>query len=226
MLGTIVNVLAIIAGCVTGLLFKKGIPEKMGNSIMYGMALCVMYIGISGAFKSENVLISIISIAIGAIIGELIDIDKYVSKLGQKLENKFAKGSNSGIAKGFVTSSLLYCVGAMAIVGALQSGLTGNHETLFAKSLIDAITAVVLSASMGIGVIFSAAAVFIYQGTITLLSGVIAPLLTGTVINEMTCIGSLLIVGLSLNMLKITNLKIMNYIPAVFIPIILCLFIK
>lgn len=225
-LGTIVNVLSITAGCAAGLLFKKGIPEKMGNSIMYGMALCVMYIGISGALKGENVLIAVISIAIGAVIGELIDIDKYINKIGQRLEDKFSGGKASGIAKGFVTSSLLYCVGAMAIVGSLQSGLTGNHETLFAKSLIDAITAVVLTASMGIGVIFSTAAVFIYQGSITLLSGVIAPLLTNSVINEMTCVGSLLIIGLSLNMLKITNLNIMNYIPAVFIPIILSLFIK
>ena len=141
------------------------------------------------------------------------------------METKFqTKDDTVSISKGFVTASLLVCVGAMSIVGALQSGLTGNHETLFAKSLIDAIAALVLASSLGVGVLLAGGLVLIYEGSISLLASVVAPLLTESVINEMTCVGSLLIIGLALNMLKITDLKIMNYAPAAFIPIIFGLF--
>ncbi len=225
MLGAVVNCIAVILGGTVGLFLKKGLPKKMGDTIMSGLALCVLYIGISGSLSGKNILIAIISIALGALIGEWIDIDKWTNKLGDWLQKIFkSKDANTSVSQGFVTASLLFCVGAMSIVGSLQSGLTGNHETLFAKSLIDAIAAVVLASSLGIGVLLSGGFILVYEGGITLLAGVIAPYLTTTVINEMTCVGSLLIIGLALNMLKATNLKIMNYIPAVFIPIFLCMF--
>ena len=165
MLGTIVNTGAIIGGCLVGLLIKGGIPERLSNTVMNGIALCVIYIGISGAFEGGNTLITIISMAFGAAIGELIDLDKWLNKLGEFLESKFSKNkidddsdvktSTVTISQGFVSASLLFCVGAMAVVGSLESGLKGVHETLFAKSILDGISSIIFTASMGIGVIFS-----------------------------------------------------------------------
>ncbi len=220
MLGAIVNCLAVVAGSTLGLILKKGLPERISSAIMQGLALCVMYIGISGALNGKNVLVMILSVAVGTLIGEGLDLDKQLERLGDKLEQSAGKNDGS-IAKGFVAASLLFCVGAMTIVGSLQSGLTGNHQTIFAKSLIDGIAAIVLSSTLGIGVMLSAVFVLIYQGAITLCAGFLAPLLTETIISEMTCVGSLLIIGLSLNMLKITNLKVMNFVPGIFMPIVI-----
>ncbi len=220
MLGAIVNCLAVILGSAVGLIVKRGLPERLSSAIMQGLALCVMYIGISGALEGQNVLVVILSMATGTLIGEGLDLDCQLEKLGKKLEQSAGK-SDGSIAKGFVAASLLFCVGAMTIVGSLQCGLTGNYETIFAKSLIDSIAAIVLSATLGIGVMFSAVFVLVYQGVITLCAGMLAPILTETIIAEMTCVGSLLIVGLSLNMLKITKLRVMNFVPAIFMPIVI-----
>lgn len=225
MLGTLVNFGAIVIGGILGLLLKGGIPERLSKTIMNGLALCVLYIGISGTLKGDNPLLIIISIAVGALIGELIDIDNSLSKFGVFIEEKFNKMTkNSPIAEGFVTSSLLFCVGAMAIVGSLQSGLEGNHTVLFNKSILDGISSIVFASSLGIGVIFSAFAVLIYQGAITLLATLIQGILTTTVINSMTAVGSLLIIGLSFNMLGITKIKVANLLPAIIIPMIYSFF--
>lgn len=221
MIATIVNCLAIIAGCLVGLIIKGGIPEKLSTNIMNGIALCVLYIGISGSLGGENTLITIISMALGALIGELIDIDKSLNKLGSFIQSKFStKDEEDSIAKAFVYSSLLFCVGAMAVVGSLESGLTGNYETLFAKSVLDGISSVIFTASLGIGVIFSAVSVFLYQGIITLGASLLSGVLSESVVGSMTAIGSLLIIGLGLNMLKATNIKVANLLPAMFMPII------
>ena len=224
-MGAIVNCLAIILGGSVGLFLKKGIPEKIGNTVVKGVALCVMLIGISGALEGKNTLITIISIAIGAVIGELIDIDALINRAAKGIEDKLnRKGGNVRFAKGFVTATLLFCVGAMAIVGSLDSGLTGDNTTLYTKSLLDGITAIIFAANFGVGVLASSIPILIYQGGITLLASLVAPLLSDVIIAEMTCVGSLLIIALSLNMLKITEIKVANYIPAIFIPIILCQF--
>ena len=224
-MGAIVNCLAIILGGSVGLFLKKGIPEKIGNTVVNGVALCVMLIGISGALEGKNTLITIISIAIGAVIGELIDIDALINRAAKGIEDKLnRKGGNVRFAKGFVTATLLFCVGAMAIVGSLDSGLTGDNTTLYTKSLLDGITAIIFAANFGVGVLASSIPILIYQGGITLLASLVAPLLSDVIIAEMTCVGSLLIIALSLNMLKITEIKVANYIPAIFIPIILCQF--
>ena len=193
------------------------------------VALCVLFLGISGSLKGQNSLITILSMVIGAIFGELLDLDKRMHHLGdwvQKKTERLVKHDDGApsIADGFVTASLLFCVGAMAIVGALQDGLTGDHTTLFAKSLLDGISSVVFAASLGVGVAFSAVAVFLYQGIIALAASFLSPLLGDAVIAEMTCVGSLLIVALGLNMLDLTKIKVMNLVPAIFLPILLCLF--
>lgn len=223
--GVIINTIAILIGGTIGLFLKKGLPKHIGDSILQAMALCVIYIGISGSLNGENLLISILSMGLGAILGELINLDAHLNSLGLFLQIKFAKnGEESSVAEGFVTASLLFCVGAMAIVGSLQSGLQGNHDTLYAKSLIDGITAIVFASSLGFGVLFSSVLILLYEGGITLLAGFLSPLLTTSVIHEMTCVGSLLIMGIGLNMLGITKIKVINYIPAIFLPILFCQF--
>lgn len=239
--GTIINTLTILAGSIVGLIIRavtrrsasdvsaSGIGGRLQELIMQGMALCVIYIGISGSLKGENTLIAIISIALGAIIGELLDLDRRMRALGDWVQAKTShiihteEGAPS-IADGFVTASLLFCVGAMAIVGALENGLTGNYDTLKAKSVLDGISSIVFASSLGVGVSFSAIATLLYQGIISLAAGLLSPLLGDTVIAEMTCVGSLLIVALGLNMLGASKIKVMNLVPAIFLPILLCLF--
>lgn len=220
MLGTIVNVLAISIGGFLGIILKKGIPEGYKKTIMQGLGLSVFVVGLSGTFKSENILIMITCVAVGSILGEAMAIEKKLEAMGNWLEKRFNNGGQGTIAKGFVTASLIYCVGAMAIVGSLESGLTGNHETLFAKSLIDGISAIIFSSTMGIGVVFSSIAVLIYQGLITLSASLMKPFLVEGVINEMTAIGGLLIMGISLNILEIKKINVGNMLPAVFLPIL------
>ena len=225
MLGTIVNTVAVVIGAFIGMLLKKGLPEKMADTLMKGLGLCTLFLGISGSLKGENSMILIVSMVAGTVIGEAADLEDKVNRLGKWVEKKFS-GKKSGdhkvsIAEGFVTASLLFCVGAMAIVGSLQSGLQGDHEMLFNKSMLDFVAAIIFASSLGIGVFFSAAFVFVYQGAITMLAQWISPYLTETVINEMTCVGSVIIIGLALNMLQITKLRVMNYVPAIFLPVVL-----
>lgn len=224
MLGVAVNAITIIVGSIIGILCKKGIPERFTKLVMSGVALCVMYIGISGAMEGQNTLILVISTALGGIIGELIDIDRHLNNLGERVSKKFKNRSNSSVGESFVSGTLLFCVGAMAIVGSLQSGLTGNHETLFTKSLLDGISALIFAATIGFGVALSSISVFVYQGIIVLLAGLLSPLLNDYIIAEMTCVGSLLIIGLGLNMLGATKIKVANFLPGIFIPIALCQF--
>ena len=240
--GTIVNSLAVLAGASVGMLltwlvghFSTLLPsgsaalgQRLQTIIMQGVALCVMYLGISGCLKGSNALIAILSMVIGALIGELLDLDQKMRNLGdwvqKKTERLVTDGGKASISEGFVTASLLFCVGAMAIVGSLQDGLTGDHSTLFAKSLLDGISSIVFGASLGLGVAFSAVAIFLYQGSISLLASFLQPYLGDAVIAEMTCVGSLLIVALSFNMLGLTKIKVMNLVPGIFLPILLCLF--
>ena len=219
MLGTIVNSIAIILGALLGIIIKKGIKEKYKSTIMDGIGLSIMIIGIMGGIKTDNIVLIIASIVVGSIIGEIIDIDYKLEKLGHNMEMKFGKG-DSNFSEGFVTASLVYCIGAMAIVGALESGLTGNHETLFAKSILDGITAILFASTFGIGVAFSAIPVFIYQGIITLLANSAKDLLTVNVINEMSAVGGILILAIGINLLGIKKIKVANMLPSIIIPLI------
>lgn len=219
MLGTIVNVMTVVAGSCIGLFLKKGIREDIADMMLKGLALCSMFIGITSALEGQNILITIISIVLGVIIGGTLDLDGKLNGFAQGLENKFKReGEKVSIAEGFITASLVFCVGAMTIVGSLQSGLIGDHTMLFTKATLDFVSSMVYASSLGIGVLFSAAFVFIFQGSITVLAQWIAPLLTDAVIAEMTCAGGLLIFGLGLNMIGLTKLKLMNYLPAIFLP--------
>ena len=224
--GTLVNAAAIITGSVIGILLGKFIPEHVNTAVEKGVALCVLYIGVDGMLAGENTLVAILSIVIGALIGELLRLDDRVRALGDWVERRFnGKGGKGSLSEGFVSASLLFCVGAMAIMGSLDSGLIGDHSTLYAKSILDGITSVIYASTMGIGVAFSAVPTLLYQGAIALGASFLEPYLTSIVILEMKCVGSILILGLSLNMLGLTKIKVMNYVPAVFLPILLCRFL-
>ncbi|GFN35056.1 DUF554 domain-containing protein [Tepidimicrobium xylanilyticum] len=223
MLGTIVNSIAVIAGSVLGIIIKKGIKEEYKKTIMDGVGLSVIIIGISAAIKTENTIMAIISIVLGSIIGEISGIEKKLNRLGDSLEARFSNG-DSNFSKGFVTASLVYCVGAMAIVGALESGLLGDHNTLFAKSILDGITSIIFASTLGIGVAFSAIVVFIYQGLITLLATYLKDLLTHDVILEMSAVGGILIMAIGINILELKKIKVGNMLPAIFIPFLYYIF--
>ena len=227
MLGVLVNVGTVLIGSLVGLFLKRGLPEKVTEALMIGIGLCTVFIGISGALEGENTLVLILSMAIGTVIGTLLDIDKQLNRLAAYVEARFKqKEGQVTVAEGFVTASLLFCVGAMTIVGSLQAGLTGDCEMLFTKATLDLVSSCVLAASLGIGVLLADIFVLVFQGGIVLLAGLVAPFLTDYAIGEMTCAGSVLIIALGLNLIGVTKIKVANYLPVIFIPPILCLFMS
>jgi uncharacterized membrane protein YqgA involved in biofilm formation len=227
MLGTLVNAVLVLIAGIVGAQLKKGMPKRISETVLHGMALCVMFIGISGALAGENILIAIISLGVGALLGELINIEKYVNKLGDFLQSKVKKKDDgTSVGEGFVACTLLFCVGAMAITGAIESGLSmgSNQATLLAKSTIDFISSIVFGATLGIGAAFSAISVFLYQGIIELVAIFIGSFLPSVVVAEMTAVGSVLILALGLNMIGATKFKVANMLPAIFLPLLLCFF--
>ncbi len=222
MLGTIVNALAIIAGSLLGLLFSKGIADNYKEIILNGVGLSVVLIGIKSALVSDNLMVVIFSVILGALLGESLKIEKKLENLGAFLEKKVSSKSDDtkSFARGFVTASLVFCVGSMAIIGSLESGLTGNHQTLFAKSVLDGVTSIIFASAMGLGVMFSAFAVFVYQGLITITAFFMKSLLVPETIAQMSSVGGLLIMAIGLNMLKVTTIRVGNLIPGIFLPLV------
>lgn len=216
MWGTIVNALAIIAGGILGVIIGQKVSKSMGDTLMQGIGLAVMLIGVQMALTTQNILIMIGSLVVGGAIGELLELEARLERLGKRLEET-VKDREGGVAKAFVTTSLIYCVGAMAIVGSLESGLHHNHQILYAKSMLDGISALIFASTMGVGVVFSAGPILIYQGGIALLAGALQPLLTQAVITEMSAAGGLLIMGIGLNVLNIKLIKVGNLLPAIFV---------
>lgn len=222
MLGVLVNTMTVLVGSAVGLLLKKGIPDRVAKAVMTAIGLCTIYIGIDGALAGSNTIVLIVSMVFGTIVGTLINIDGGINRLGNFLQNKFKKSDGrTSIAEGFMTGSLLFCVGAMTIVGSLNAGLNGDNELLFTKSVLDLISSCMLASSLGIGVMFAAAFVFVFQGGIVLLSGLLQNLVTNPeLIAEITCAGSVMIIGLGLNLLGITKIKVANLLPAMlFVPL-------
>ena len=238
MLGPFVNAIAIVVCSLAGCFLIRKIPLRFEKHIKKACGLAIFFVGIKGAFENENIVLLILSMLIGSVIGEIINIDRWMKKLGRWAERKLGMNrKNSGnnadcevpsrrsFSKGFVAASILFCTGSMAIVGSIQSGIQGNHEILFAKSILDGFISIVFAASMGIGVAFSAVIVFFYQGTIVLASQIISAYLTPGIIREMSAAGSLVIAGIGFNFLEIKQIKVANMIPAIFIPLIWLLII-
>ncbi len=224
LIGSFVNGLAVFLCALLGAVLKSRLPKRLCDTVMHGMALCIVVIGIDGAISGGDTLVTIISLAVGAVLGELIDIDKWLNRFGAFLQSKITKNSQSSFGEGFVSATLLICVGAWAITGAMDAGLRGEHSSFYAKATVDGVACLVMATTLGVGVAFSGISVFLYQGALALLSTVVAPYLTDAVITQMSCVGSLLIVAIGLNMLGLTKIKVVNLLPSVFIAAI-CVFI-
>lgn len=218
--GTLVNFIAIILGSLLGIIFKKKINQEIGYSLYKVLGLCVIYLGIAGLVKVENSLAIILSMALGTLIGEYIGIEDKLEVLSGKIEilvNKVYKGK---IKDGFLTATLLFCIGSMAIIGPIESTLSNNHSTLYAKSILDGIMAVIFSSTMGFGVLLSSFSVLIYQGGISVLASFIKPIMTVETISMISGVGSIMIMGLGINMVFNIKLKISNMLPSILVPIL------
>lgn len=215
MIAVSINALAVIVGSLLGFLLHKGISEKINNVIMIGVGLCVVYIGIDGLTGGVNPLVAVLSIVPAAIVGTVLDFDGRLIHFGEKITAKFSQGGGSKAAEGFVTASLLFCIGAMAVVGSISAGLTGDNSILLTKSVLDFISATMLSAAFGLGVMLSAIPLTLYQGGIALFANFLSPVLTDSIIGALTCVGSILILALGLNILNISKIKIANLLPAI-----------
>ncbi|MGN1070159.1 MAG: DUF554 domain-containing protein [Candidatus Fimadaptatus sp.] len=217
--GVLTNVAAILVGGGVGLLLGQKVNVRLQKTMTQGLALCILLIGLSGALDGTDTIGAIVCMVLGAIIGEALDIERRLDGLGEWVQRRM-KGRGSNVSQGFVTASLLFCVGAMAVVGSLDAGLSGKYDTLFAKSILDGVSALLFATTLGVGVLFSAVPILIYQGAIALLAGLMQPLLSDAVVALMSGTGGLLIAGLGLNMLGIEKIKVGNLLPAIFVPII------
>ncbi|WP_042464251.1 DUF554 domain-containing protein [Neobacillus dielmonensis] len=220
LLGTLVNGLLIIIGTMLGKLLNR-IPESMKTTVMYGIGLSVMVLGLQMGLKSENFLIVIISLVAGAVIGEWIHLEEKLNQLGQWLERKVGSSDKGSISEGFVTATLIFVIGAMAIIGALDSGIRGDHDVLYTKSVIDGFTALILTTTLGIGVIFSAIPVMLYEGLIALfatqIDRLVPKVLMDQFIVEMTSAGGIMIFAIGLNMIGLTKIKVANLLPGILV---------
>lgn len=223
LLGTLINALLIIVGTIIGRLLKN-IPENMKQTVMYAIGLAVTVIGLQMGFESGQFLIVIISLVVGAVIGEWVDLDHQLNRFGHWLESKVGKnkkGENISIAQGFVSATLIFVIGSMAVIGSLDSGLRNDHDLLIVKGLIDGFTSIILATTLGIGVLLSAVPVILYQGTIALfatqISRVIPQDALALYIQEMTATGGIMIVAIGLNMIGLTKIRVANLLPGILV---------
>ena len=222
--GTIVNIIAITVGTVLGRYLGHLLSERVRGTVISGMGLAVLLIGFQLAFQTNQPLILIGSIVLGGIIGEALHIEARLERFGERLQERFSDAGN--VSEAFVTASLLYCIGAMAIMGAIQDGLGESPSILYAKSALDGVASVALTSTLGIGVIFSVIPVLVYQGLITLAAGSVQFLLTDPVVAEMNAVGGLLIVGIGLDLLKIKKVPVGNLLPGIFVaPVLVWIFL-
>ncbi len=234
-LGTIVNCAAVIVGSAIGILIKGGLPKRFEDTIFSAVGLAVMFIGLGGALSglmtvsdgalgTQYTMLMVLSLVLGAILGELLDIETRLDRLGERIKTKMPKKlAGNTFVEGFVTASMLFCVGAMAIVGSLEDGLNGDHSILFAKSMLDGISSILFAASLGFGVAVSALPLLVYQGGITLLAQFVKPYMTEVLIGQMSCVGSILIFAIGFNMIFGKKIKVGNLLPAIIFPIIFTL---
>ncbi len=231
-LGTLGNIVLILIGATIGLIIKGGLKQRFQETIMSGLGLAVMFIGVSGALEgllkvedgkiiSSNIMLMIVSLAIGGFLGEAINLEARLDRVGEwlKVKLKVNKEKDKGFVEGFVNSSLLFCVGAMAVIGALRDGLSGDSSMLLAKGVIDGVVAIFFASTLGIGVFFSVIPVGIYQGVITLTAGFIEPFLSDRLIRNLSFVGSILIFAIGINMIFGKKIKTGNLLPAILVPI-------
>ena len=222
MLATIINSAAIVLGSLIGILFKQRINTRITRSLVTALALAVAVLGIMGAIQTKDSLGMVICIAVGTLLGELLDLDGKLEALAQLLRRLVAPGeaASGSFTQGFISATLTFCIGSMAIMGSMQAGISGDMSILLSKSVIDCITAVSFATALGIGVAFSALPILVYQGGITLLAAVIAPFLAQSVINEVSAVGSIMMIGIAINLLELRKIPVANMLPAMFLPVL------
>jgi len=224
MLAVFVNMATVICGSLLGILFRSKIRENHLNTIIAALALCTFVIGISSAIGTNSILAVIICIVIGTLLGEVLKIDDRIEGAGDFFKSKLLKnreGENSRFTEGFVSACILFCVGSMTVMGSLSAGVSHDYSIIFAKSALDFVSALAFGAAMGVGVTCSAAFVLVYQGALTLLAGVVGPLLSTEVVTEMNAVGGTILIGMAINMLNLgpRRIKIANMLPGIFLPI-------
>ncbi len=222
MFAVVVNAVAIIAGAIIGILIKGLINEKISSAVLKALGAVTFFVGIKGALVGEKTLVLVVSIALGTMIGTIIDLDKYINKFGEFLKKKFVSNKkdslNANFVEAFVTTSVLFAIGAMAILGSIDAGLKHDYSILFLKSAMDFTAAIMYGASLGIGVAFSSIIVFLFQGIIAIFAGSISFIAENeAMMNELTCVGSVVIMVLGLNLMGITKIKVANMLPAILI---------
>jgi uncharacterized membrane protein YqgA involved in biofilm formation len=223
MIGTIVNVAAVAAGSTIGLIIRNRMPEKITRLVFQAIGLFTLFLGVNMAMETKNFLIMIFSLVIGSILGQWWDIEKLINRFSEWVKNK-TKSSNSKFSEGFLTSFLMFCMGSMTILGAIEEGMGGDPDLLLAKSLLDGFSSIALAAAMGIGVLFSIIPLFIYQGGLTLLASYVQDSLSSGVINEISAVGGILLIGLGLNILEIKKIPVINMIPAIVVAGVMAYF--
>ena len=221
-MGVIINVIAIVIGTMIGLFLKRGMSEKMSSHIMQGLALITFIIGLKGSLVDQDMILLIVSISLGGYLGEMMQLEENIRKFAEWVQDKLSKeGAQNQLAEGFVSAVLIFCVGAMAVMGSLEAGLRNNHGILITKALIDGFASIILTTTKGAGVMLSALAILLYEGGMMVLAQFVAPYLSESIVYAMSAVGSLLLVALGLNLLELTKIKVMNFLPAMFLPIVL-----
>lgn len=221
MFGTLINVATIIIGSIVGMVFKKLIKEDLAHALTKVLGLSVIYLGMAGVIEADQPLLVIISLTLGTFLGETIHIDKKLETFSENIEKMVSRFYKGKIKEGFLTASLLFCIGSMAIIGPIKSALTGVHDTLYAKSMLDGIMSVIFASTLGFGVLLSSFSVLIYQGSIAILANMLKPFMTAETISLISGVGSLMILGLGINMVFSQNLKISNMLPSILIPLVI-----
>lgn len=230
MVGTFANAGAIVVGSVVGIVIHSRLPQKMINIVFQGIGLFTLAIGISMSLHAQSMILVVVSIALGAVIGQALDIDKYLQKLGGYLQKKYSKKNNETaedrFSEGFVTASVLFCVGSMSILGAIEDGMGNPPNLLYTKSIMDGISAVALASTFGMAIAFSSIPVLIYQGGLTLFAAFIMRYMSAGMTENMTAVGGILLMGLAVNILKIKEINVVNMLPALVVIVLLSYLIK
>ena len=222
MLAVFVNALTVILGSTLGVLLNKHLKEEYTKTVIACMGICTMVIGVTGAIATSNIIIVVVCLVAGTVLGELVKLESRLDSVGDWLKKKLPQKGNGQFTEGFVSASLLFCIGSMSIMGSFEAGLEGNYDISFAKSAMDGIISVTFAATMGIGVAFSALTIIAYQGGLTLLAGVIAPILSDPVITEMSAVGGVMLIATGMNIMGLTKerIRVGNMLPALIFPVI------
>ena len=216
--GTIVNALAVICGSLLGLLLRHGLPERLREIVFQGIGICTLLIGMQMALKVQNLLVVVFAVLLGGLLGESARLEDRLRALGDRLKQRM-KSSEGKFTEGLLMAFLIFCVGSMTVVGALEEGTRGNPQLLYVKSVLDGFTSIALAAPYGLGVLFSVVPLLLYQVALTLLAGAAQPLLSDVLISQMSAVGGVLILGIGLNVLEIKTVRVTNFLPALFIVI-------